>query len=128
MTHLLRVFVPGLLLTLAAFAQQNSYQDVTPTGTVRLTIVRASNGKPVNNAEVVLHLVDKSGKEKDEGLELKTHKDGKAATDGIPYGTVRIQVIARGFRTYGEDYEIKQPTLDLTIKLQKPTKQFSIYK
>lgn len=128
MTHLLRVFVPGLLLTVAAFALQNSYQDVTPTGRVRLTIVRASNGKPVKNAEVVLHLVDKSGKEKEEGLELKTHKDGKAETGGIPYGTVRIQVIARGFRTYGEDYEIKQPTLDLTIKLQKPRSQFSIYK
>jgi hypothetical protein len=105
MTHALRVIVTGLVLTLAAFAQQNNSQDTPPTGRVRVTIVRATNGKPVKNAEVVLHLVDKSGKQKDEGLELKTHEDGKAETGGIPYGTVRIQVIARGFRTYGEDYE-----------------------
>lgn len=128
MTHVLRITLPGLVLALAAFAQQNSPQDAPPTGTVSLTIVRATTGKPVNNAEVVLHLLDKSGHEKQEGLELKTHKDGKAETDGIPYGKVRIQVIARGFRTYGEDYEIKQPSLAITIKLQKPRSQFSIYK
>jgi len=127
MTHVLRITLPGLVLALAAFAQQNSPQDAPPTGKVSLIVVRETNGKPVNNAEVVLHLLDKSGKEKQEGLELKTHKDGKAETDGIPYGKVRIQVIARGFRTYGEDYEIKQPTLEITIKLQKPKSQFSIY-
>lgn len=128
MTHILRVTLPGLLLALAAFAQQNSPQEVPPTGKVSVTIVRESSGKPVKNAEVVLHLVDKSGKQKEEGLELKTHDDGKAETSGLPYGKVRIQVIARGFRTYGEDYEINQPNLEITIKLQKPKDQFSIYK
>jgi hypothetical protein len=73
-------------------------------------------------------VLDKSGNEKQEGLELKTHEDGKAVTDGIPYGKVRIQVIARGFRTYGEDYEIKQPGTEIMIKLQKPKPQVSIYK
>lgn len=125
----IRAFLSGLfLLAFAASAQQIAPQDAPPTGAVSVTVVKASNGKPVENAEVVLHLVDKSGKEKQEGLELKTHKDGKADTGGIPYGTVRIQVIARGFRTYGEDYEIKQPSLQVTIKLQKPRKQFSIYR
>lgn len=128
MSHLIRLSLPALLLALSALAQQNNTQDATPTGKVSLTIVRESNGKPVKNAEVVLHLVDKSGKQKDEGLELKTHDDGKAETSGIPYGKVRIQVIASGFRTYGEDYEINQPSLDVTIKLQKPRAQFSIYK
>jgi hypothetical protein len=117
-----------LLLSLAAFAQQDSSQDAPPTGNLSVTVVRETNGKPVNNAEIVLHLLDKSGKEKQEGLELKTHKDGKAETSGIPYGMVRIQVIARGFRTYGQDYAINQPSLEITIKMQKPRQQFSIYK
>ena len=68
------------------------------------------------------------GKPKQEGLELKTHDDGKAEATGIPYGKVRIQVIAPGFRTYGEDFSIDQPNLEFTIKLQKPTEQLSIYK
>jgi hypothetical protein len=41
---------------------------------------------------------------------------------------MRIQVIAQGFRTYGQDYDIDQPNLEITIKLEKPTDQFSIYK
>ena len=125
----IRACLSGLLfLSLAAFAQQSGPQDAPPTGQVSVTVVRETNGKPVNNAEIVLHLLDKSGKEKQEGLELKTHKDGKAETGGVPYGMVRIQVIARGFRTYGQDYAINQPNLEITIKLQKPKQQFSIYK
>jgi hypothetical protein len=41
---------------------------------------------------------------------------------------MRVQVIASGFRTYGEDFNIDKPTLEITVKLQKPKEQFSIYK
>jgi hypothetical protein len=116
------VFV--LFFGLAAMAQP----DKLPTANLNLIVVRNSNGKPVKNAEVVLHVLDKNGNMKQDGLELKTHEDGKAATDGIPYGKVRIQVIAHGFRTWGNDYDVRQPNMDITIKLQKPTEQFSIYK
>jgi hypothetical protein len=93
-----------------------------------MTVIRNSSGKPVKNAEVVIHLIDNHGKQKEEGLELKTHDDGKAEATGIPYGKVRIQVIAPGLRTYGEDFNIDQPNVEFTIKLQKPAEQFSIYK
>lgn len=128
MTHLLRCVFLLVLFAIPAIAQQPNPNDAPPTGRISLTIVREENGKPVRNAEVVLHVLNKSGSEKQEGLELKTHEDGKAETDGIPYGKVRIQVIARGFRTYGEDFEIKQPGTEITIKLQKPKPQVSIYK
>ena len=128
MTLLFRSFIPVLVLVFAAFAQQDPPKEAPPTSRVSITVVRADGGKPVKNAEVVLHLLDKSGKQKQEGLEMKTHDDGKAETTGIPYGKVRIQVIARHFRTYGEDYDVTQPNLEIVIKLQKPTDQFSIYK
>ncbi|HWG87836.1 MAG TPA: carboxypeptidase-like regulatory domain-containing protein [Candidatus Acidoferrales bacterium] len=116
-------------LSLVAFAAAASQQDDGPkVSTVNIVVVRDSNGKPVKNAEVILHLLDKEGNAKQDGLELKTHEDGKAATDGIPYGKVRIQVIAHGFRTWGNDYEVRQPNMEITIKLQKPGGQFSIYK
>ncbi|HKW75685.1 MAG TPA: hypothetical protein VJN64_09190 [Terriglobales bacterium] len=128
MTHLLRCVFLLVLFAIPALAQQPNSNDEPPTGKISLTVVREENGKPVRNAEVVLHVLNKSGNEKQEGLELKTHEDGKAETDGIPYGKVRVQVIARGFRTYGEDFEIKQPGTEITIKLQKPKPQVSIYK
>lgn len=115
--------VSGLLFCVAAMAQ-----DKPSTATVNLLVVRAANGKPVKNAEVVLHTLDKDGNEKQDGLELKTHEDGKTWTDGVPYGKVRIQVIARGFRTWGNDFDVSKPSIDVTVKLQKPRAQFSIYK
>jgi hypothetical protein len=126
--RLLRLCLIGLIfsLVLSAFAGKKP-SDERKTASVNLTVVRESNGKPVKNAEVVLHLVE-NGKQKQEGLELKTHDDGKAEATGLPYGTVRIQVIAHGFRTYGEDFDLSQPVTQITIKLQKPAEQYSIYK
>lgn len=122
------VFLFGTVLSVASFAGKKSETAAQKTASVNLTVVRDANGKPVKNAEVVLHLIDNHGKQKQEGLELKTHDDGKAEATGIPYGKVRIQVIAPGFRTYGEDINVNQPNMDLTIKMQKPAEQLSIYK
>ena len=117
-----------LLLTLPVFAGQKNPPPEVNSASVGVTVIRDSNGKPVKNAEVVLHLINTHGKPMQEGLELKTHDDGKAETSGIPYGKVRVQVIAPGFKTYGEDVSIDQPNIALTIKLQKPSEQLSIYK
>ena len=126
--RLLRACLLVLLLSLPVFAGQKNPPPDQKTALVNLTVVRDTNGKPVKNAEVVLHLIDIHGKQMQEGMELKTHDDGKAEAPGIPYGKVRIQVIAQGFRTYGEDVSVDQPTIAVTIKLQKPVDQFSIYK
>jgi hypothetical protein len=117
-----------LLISLVAFAGSKKPSNDQKTGSVNLIVVRDSNGKPVKNAEVIFHLIDNHGKQRQEGLELKTHDDGKAEATSLPYGKVRIQVIAPGFRTYGQDISIDQPSLELTIKLQKPAEQLSIYK
>ena len=61
-------------------------------------------------------------------MELKTDSEGKTNMDGVPFGKLRVQVIAPGFRTYGEDVEINQPEQEITIKLQRPQDQYSIYK
>jgi hypothetical protein len=110
------------LLAIAALAQHHK------SATLDFVVVKDSNGKPVRNAEIVLHPVDKDGHQQDNGYELKTHEDGKASVSGIPYGKLRIQVIAQGLRTFGDDYIINSPNHVITIKLQKPQPQYSIYK
>jgi hypothetical protein len=126
MMNMIRLTLVGLIAALLAvpiFAGQKA-----PSASINVVVVREANGKPVRNAEVVLHPVDEHGKQRQEGLELKTHEDGKAEVSGLAYGKWRIQVIARGFKTYGEDYDINQPNHEITIKLQKPSEQYSIYK
>ena len=98
------------------------------SATLQFIVIKDENGKPVRNAEIVLHGVDKHGKQRSDGLELKTHEDGKAEIGGIPFGKIRVQVIAHGLRTFGEDYDINQATREITIKMQKPQEQYTIYK
>lgn len=98
------------------------------TSRVEFVVVRSYNGKAVRNASVILHPVNKTGKQARGGMELKTDNDGKASLDAVPYGKLRIQAIAPGLQTYGDDIEINQPEQQITIKMDRPKDQYSIYK
>ena len=95
---------------------------------VEFLVVRSCNGKPVRNASVVLHPVNKEGKQSKGGVELKTDPEGKISMNAVPYGKMRIQAIAPGLQTYGDDIEINQPEHQITIKMNRPQEQYSIYK
>jgi hypothetical protein len=109
----------------AASAQKD--KDNEPTAVLTFLILKEDNGKPVRNAAVIMHPVNTHGKQERGGLELKTDGDGKASFDGIPYGKLRVQVLAPGFQTFGEDYEVNQGRMDFTVKLKRPQGQYSIY-
>lgn len=98
-----------------------------PMSELHFVVVRDYSGKPVRNAAVVLHPVNKKGKQSRGGMELKTDNEGKTNIDGIPYGPLRVQVLAQGFQTFGEDYEINKPQLEITVKLKRPGGQYSVY-
>lgn len=117
------VIVLGLGLVGFAAAQQ----DEGPLSNLSFVVIRDYNGKPVRNAAVVLHPVNRKGKQSRGGLELKTDSEGRTSIDGIPYGPLRVQVLAQGFQTFGEDYEINKPELAITVKLKRPGGQYSSY-
>lgn len=124
--------IAGMLVLAGGFAgearanDKKSQYDV-PVAQLNFLVVKDYNGKPVRNAGVVMHSVGKHDKQDRGGLELKTDAEGKANFDGVPYGKLRVQVLAPGFQTFGEDYEINQPTMEITIKLKRPEGQYSIY-
>jgi len=130
----LLVAILGLILSsLAAGAQQSTskrgrkYKAPPPTARIEVTLVRDVDGKPVENAAVIFHPL---AGEKDEGnMELKTNEDGKAIIDVMPIGdTVWLQIIAKGFQTYGGDYKIDKDQMAIDIRLKRPGEQYSIYK
>ena len=101
--------------------------DEGPTASLKFVVVREANGKPVQNAQVVLHPVNRKGKATRGEMELKTDAEGRTRVDGVPYGSVEVQVLAPGFQTFGEDYEVKQAEMEITVKLKRPGGQYSIY-
>jgi hypothetical protein len=121
-------FLTGALVNIG-FAQKNQDkgEDEEVTSTLNFLILKQDNGKPVRNAAVIMHSVNSHGKQGRGDLELKTDLDGKASFDGVPYGTLRVQVLAPGFQTFGQDYAINQTRMDFTIKLNRPQGQYSIY-
>src|SRR5581483_9419783 len=123
----LLLIVFALLLPLAGFASKDKKDETTQTSDVKFQVVKKENGKPVRNAAVILHPVGKDGNQSRRGSELKTDKDGNTQIT-VPYGKVRIQVIAPGFQTYGEDFEFSEPQKTIVIKLNPPGEQYSIYK
>jgi len=111
-----------LAVALAAFAgDKDKYSDI------KIKVFKEENGKPVRNATVVLHAVSSNGKQASGGLNLKTNEAGETSYDGIPYGTLRVQVIFRGLQTHGEDIEINQAQQEIVVKMKPPQKQYSIY-
>jgi len=91
-------------------------------------VLKDYNGKPIRNASVIMHPVKGNGKQAKTGLELKTDAEGKTSFDGVPFGKLRIQVIAQGYQTFGDDYSIDKPEMDIVVKMKRPGEQYSIYK
>jgi hypothetical protein len=117
-----------IITTLAMAPQAAAQQDEEgPTSLLSFQVLKDENGKPVRSASVIMHPVGGNGKQGKGGMELKTDAEGKSSFDGIPYGKLRVQVLAPGYQTYGEDFDINKPKMDFTIKLKRPQSQYSIY-
>jgi hypothetical protein len=121
----------GFIVSLAAGAQDSTkrgrkYKTPPPTARIEVTVLRDANDKPIENAAVIFHPMEG---ERDKGaMELKTNEDGKTVIDVLPIGdVVRLQIIAKGYQTYGEDYKIDKTDIDIEIKMKRPGQQYSIY-
>jgi hypothetical protein len=120
------VLVFALLLPLSLVFADKKKEDEQQSD-VKFQVLKADTGKPVRNAAIILHPVGGDGHQSRKGSELKT--DGEGNTEiAVPYGKVRVQVIAPGFQTYGEDIEFSEPQKTIVIKLNRPGDQYSIYK
>jgi hypothetical protein len=94
--------------------------------------VKTLGGKPIERASVVLDFVEgrsalKLGKKIVKHWEIRTNQDGIAKLPAIPQGKVRIQVIAKGYQTFGQVYEVDEEEKTIDIKLNPPQPQYSAH-
>lgn len=78
--------------------------------------------KPIASAHVVVRV-----KNQKDALEAQTNKRGELIFEDLPRGPVKIQVIARGYQTFGNNFELTQPEQTVSIQLKPPAKQVSAY-
>jgi len=129
MAGMKKIFIAAMLalLAMAGAAVGQKDKDDEPSSFIYFLVLKDDNGKPVRNAAVIMHPVNTKGKQERGGMELKTDPEGKANFDGIPYGKLRVQVLATGFQTCGEDYDVEKAKTEITIKLKRPQGQYSVY-
>ena len=97
-------------------------------------LVKVTNldGKPVDRASVIVkfvsgHSVVKLGKGIMTHWEMRTNQEGIAKIPSLPQGKLLVQVIAKGYQTYGNTYEVEEPEKTLEIKLNPPQAQYSAH-
>ena len=93
-------------------------------GTARIKInVTGSNDKPVPNASVYVRFNETGGflhKDKLAEMNFKTNGDGSVKVPDVPQGKVLIQVVAKGWHTYGKWYDVDKAEMTVSIKLEPP--------
>jgi hypothetical protein len=103
-------------------------QPAQPQRISRLTIAVTGGDQnvPVENASVYVKFKIDRKLRKDEkiALNVKTNREGIAHIPDPPIGTVLIQIVADGWRTYGKSFEITDPDQVIKIHLEKPPKWY----
>ncbi len=94
--------------------------------------VKTLSDKPVERASVVVRFVEgrsvtKLGKKIITNWETRTNQEGVARIPSIPQGKVRIQVIAKGYQTFGDVFEVNEEEKTIEVKLNPPQPQFSAH-
>jgi hypothetical protein len=119
-----------LTFSVSALAQEQKSKpkQEKDTGTTRLRIEVTAGEKdePVEGASVYVKFVRERLLLKDKTIEMnvKTNRDGVAKVPSVPQGKVLIQVIAQGWRTFGQWYDLNAEEQTIKIKLQRPTRWY----
>jgi hypothetical protein len=120
-----RIIILALVFACAALAAADPEAVVT-------VIVKNPHDKPVDNAAVIMdflgsHQVAKLGRRKRTHWEVHTNEEGVAKFPAVPQGTLRVQVIATNYQTYGDKVDVDQPEKQVDVKLNPPQPQYSAH-
>jgi len=92
-------------------------------------VVTTKSGRPIDRADVIVRFggrsVVKLGKMVRTTWEMRSSQEGVAEIPDMPKGKVRIQVIAKGYQTFGDTFDVDEDERTIEIKLNPPQEQYS---
>jgi len=94
--------------------------------------VKTLSDKPIERASVIVKFIEgrsiiKFGKQIHTSWQMKTNQDGIAKIPPLPQGKILIQVISKGYQTYGETIQVEEPEKVVEVKLKPPQPQYSAH-
>jgi hypothetical protein len=138
-TMRIRVHASFVLALLALLAPWQATSGARPAGSpannkdkqqatarLRIELTGGDENKPLADASVYIKFQSdpKAQKGKQLELNLKTSQEGVALSPEIPQGRILIQVIAPGWKTYGQYFDIAQAEQTIPIHLSRPTTNY----
>lgn len=124
MRAFLLVFFLVFGLTLPALAGD------PPTTKLRVE-VRTFTDKPIERASVVIRFLEGFNvvkmKKRQTAWEIRTNQEGVAVLPPIPQGKISVQVIARGYQTFGQTFDVNEEEKTIEVKLNAPQPQYSAH-
>jgi uncharacterized GH25 family protein len=121
----------AFLLAIALMA--SALLSTASAQTTKLRIeVRNLEDKPIDRASVIVRFEGRSitklgGKKLKTSWELKTNQEGVVSIPPLPQGHIQVQVIAKGYQTYGEKIEVNEEEKTIEVKLNPPQSQYSAH-
>lgn len=90
------------------------------------------DGKPIDRASVIVRFVEgrsalKLGKKIMTHWEMRTNQDGIAKIPELPQGKLLVQIIAKGYQTFGKMFEVDEDEKTIEVKLNPPQAQYSAH-
>ena len=70
------------------------------------------------------HSVTKLGKKIRKEWELRTNQEGLVKIPPIPQGTILVQIIAKNYQTFGQNFDVDEEQKTLDIMLNSPQPQY----
>jgi hypothetical protein len=115
--------IAGLVVLAAGLTAETDLTTIT-------VAVKSPYDNPVDNASVVVKFVKgrskaKLGKKIMTSWERRTNQEGLAKIPPIPRGSILVQVIAKGYQTFGQTFEIDEEQKTIEVKLNPPQAQYS---
>ena len=94
--------------------------------------VKTYSDKPIDRASVIVKFIEgrdylKLGKQIKTSWQLKTNQEGFAKIPAIPQGKLLVQVIAKGYQTFGQTFEVNETERTIEVKLNAPQPQVSAH-
>lgn len=121
--------LPLLLWSAALFAA-----GTPPPMTRIMVLVKTQGGHAIVGAGVKVHWsankkhpAVRFGKAINTTFELRTNQEGEAKIPAIPQGNILIQVMAKGYQTFGQTFDIDEEDKTVEVTLNPPQQQYTAH-
>lgn len=107
-------------------SKDNARPDPDAGTRLRIEVTGGDASVPIDSASVYVRYVVKHliGKDENVEMDVKTNSDGIASCPPVPRGKVIVQVVAEGWKPYGETLDATEDRQTVKVHLVRPPKWY----